>query len=190
MKKLVSSLFKLTASSVLLIPALASAHSSILEDEVHASVMSDHSSSYLTIQVPHGCSDAEGNHFPTKGVVIKFPTSQADIDAGTFFANATPVTSYYGIRTKTETRMIPVEGVVEERDQVVEIAIVDINIPYKSTFKAEFKGKPILKDGEMTGELMFDIIQYCSNDTMAEWSVANDKAAHVTVVPADAHSMH
>jgi len=190
MKNLVSSLFKLTASSALLIPALASAHSSILEKEVHASVMTDHSASYLTIQVPHGCKDEADNHYPTKGIVIRFPNSDADIASGTFFANATPVSSYYGIRTKTEKRMITVGEEVQELDQVTELAIVDINIPYGATFKAEFKGKPILKEGEVSGELKFDIIQYCPNGTIAEWSVANGKAAHITVVPAAESSHH
>jgi len=182
-------LLGLAIAGTFLVPQLVSAHSSILESEVTASVMTDHSASYLTIQVPHGCRDEAENQYPTKGLVIKFPNSQAHIDSGNFFANVAPISSYFGVRTKTEKRTI--DG--EELDQITEIAITDINIPYGSVFKAElFKGKPILKAGEASAELNFDIIQYCPNGTTAEWSVANGKAAHVTVKQAEAsdHTGH
>lgn len=189
MKKLATSLLKLTAISALLVPALASAHSSIVESEVTANVMTDHAANYLTIQVPHGCRDENDNQYPTKGIVIKFPNSQADIDSGTFLANVSPVSSFYGIRTKTEKRTI--DG--EEVDQVTELAITDVNIPYKSVFKTEIiRAKTILKEGEESAELKFDIIQYCPKGLTSEWTVANDKAAHIMVLKAeeDGHSDH
>jgi len=175
-------LLSLAMAGAFLAPQVVSAHSSILEKEVTASVMTDHSSSYLTIQVPHGCKDEAENEYPTKALIIKFPNSQADIDSGNFFANVAPVASYYGVRTKTEKRTI--NG--EESDQVTEIAITGLNVPYKSTFKAElFRGKPILKEGLEEAELNFDIIQYCPNGTTAAWTVENGKAGHVTVKKAE-----
>jgi len=189
MKKLATSLLKLTAISALLVPALASAHSSIVESEVTANVMTDHGANYLTIQVPHGCRDENDNQYPTKGIVIKLPNSQADIDSGTFLANASPVSSFYGIRTKTEKRTI--DG--EEVDQVTELAITDVNIPYKSVFKTEIiRAKTILKEGEESAELKFDIIQYCPMGLTAEWTIENGKAGSVTVIKAEPtdHSGH
>ena len=184
-----NTLLSLAIASTALISQSVAAHSSILEKEVYASSMTDHSASYLTFQVPHGCKDEAGNPYPTKGIIIKIPNTQADIDSGNFFANVAPVSSYYGVQTKTEKRTI--DG--EEVDQVTEIAITDLHIPYKSTFKQQlFKGKPILAEGAESAVLQFDIIQYCPNGTTAEWTVANGKAAKTTVMPAPVtdHSGH
>ncbi len=165
-----------------LLAQTVSAHSSIVEDYIV-----EGERAYLTIQVPHGCKNEAGEEQMTNGIVIKMPNSQTDIDAGWAFTSVAPVMSYVKEqRTKTiQVNMANSEGVVEPTDMVSEIALLHLHLPYKWVLKAEFRGRaPMLPEGETEKELSFDIIQYCPDNTTAEWSAANGKAATVKVVKA------
>jgi uncharacterized protein YcnI len=158
------------------------AHSSIVEQTIV-----EGERAYLTIQVPHGCKNDAGDKKMTNGIIIKMPNSQEEIDAGWAFTSVAPVQSYVKEqRTKTvSVQMANRDGVVEATDIVSEIALLHLHLPYSWVLKAQFRGRaPMLPEGEMEKELNFDIVQYCPDGTTAEWTMANGKAAHVTVVKA------
>lgn len=175
-------LISLAIAGTALLSQSVMAHSSIVEETIV-----EGERAYLTIQVPHGCTNETGDKFMTNGVIIKMPNSQAEIDAGWAFTSVAPVLSHVKEqRTKTITvQAANHDGVVEATDMVSEIALLHLHLPYTWVLKAEFRGKaPMLPEGVTEKELNFDIIQYCPEGTTAEWTEENGKAASVTVIKA------
>lgn len=153
----------ISAATAFLAPQLVSAHSTIVEKEII-----EGSTTYLTIQVPHGCGD-----YPTKKIDINMVEPQGDDPADWKFTSVQPVLSWYQIKTDTN----------KVTDEVESIRISGISLPAHYVLKAEFRGKaPHLPDNEDSKELYFDIVQHCTNNTVSEWTVENGKAAHVSVI--------
>lgn len=151
------------AATAFMAPQLVSAHSSIVEKEII-----EGKTTYLTIQVPHGCDD-----HPTKKIDINMVQPQDGDPEDWVFTHVQPVLSWYKIKTSTN----------ETTDEVDSIKISGINLPSHYVFKAEFRGKaPLLPAGEESKKLYFDIVQHCTHNTVSEWTVANGKAASVTVI--------
>jgi len=170
--KIKQTLLGLSIAGALLASQMVSAHSSIVEKEII-----EGQRAYLTIQVPHGC---HGN--PTKKISINMPNTQDDLDSEWAFTSVQPVLSWYKIKTETD----------KMSEQVNAINISGITLPSAYVLKAEFRGRaPVLPHGVESQKLYFDIIQYCTDNTVSEWTVENGKAASVTVVKApEGHDGH
>ena len=179
--KLKQTLLGLSIAGVLIAPQIASAHSSIVEAEIQ-----ENKTSYLTIQVPHGCG-----HNPTKKVTINIPNSQEALDERQAFIDVKPVLSWYKLRT--DSHDVTVEKIdrntgeitLQESNEVNSITISGISLPSDYVLKAQFRGKAtLLPEGVDSQTIYFDIIQTCTNNETAEWTVENDRAASVTVIKA------
>ncbi|MGR8930117.1 MAG: DUF1775 domain-containing protein [Gammaproteobacteria bacterium] len=157
----------ISAATAFLAPQFVSAHSTIVEKEI-----TEGTATYLTIQVPHGCGD-----LPTKKIDINMAGPQDDDPADWKFTHVQPVLSWYQIKTTAD----------EVTDEVDSIHISGISLPSHYVLKAEFRGKaPLLHEGVDSKKLYFDIVQHCTNNSLAEWTVANGKAASVLVTKAPA----
>ncbi len=181
-------LLSLAIASTALISQSVAAHSSIIEKEI-----TEGASSYLTVQVPHGCKDEAGNAFPTKGLIIKMPNTEADVTAEWALTSVAPSLSWYKQRVKTRSfDTTNHSGDAVTVDLVEAIAVTDIDLPSPWVLKVEFRAKaPMLPAGETTKDLYFDVIQYCPGGLTSEWTVANGKAPHVAVVEStDEHAGH
>lgn len=179
--KLKQTLLGLSVAGALVAPQFASAHSSIIEKEII-----ENQTSYLTIQVPHGCG-----HYPTKKITVKIPNSQEALDERQAFIGVKPVLSWYKLRT--DSHDVTVEKIdrntgditLSESNEVNSITISGISLPSDHVLKAQFRGKAtLLPEGVDSQKIYFDIIQTCTNNETSEWTVENGKAASVTVIKA------
>lgn len=180
-------LINLAILSTALVAPTAFAHSTFVEHEIV-----EGQKTYLTAQIPHGCTADDGTKLMTNGIIINMPNSQEEIDAGWAFTSVSPSLSHIEQRVKTvSVQLANRDGVVEATDLVSEVAFLHLHLPSSWNFKAEIRGRaPMLPEGEESKELFFDVIQYCPEGKTVEWTVANGKALKVTVVKAEEAAAH
>ena len=143
----------LSIAGLLLLPQLASAHSSFVQKEIV-----EGTSNYLTLQIPHGCGAN-----PTKKVIIEMANGP-EVDFA--FQRIKPVLSWYKIKTEYGD-VVPFESHGLHTTDLREMVIGGISLPTNFVLKAEFRGKAPLLENLPEGDeakINLKVTQVCTNN--------------------------